>query len=159
MTIDRLYNPGKRRIVAWLGNTPPPAGRQAFEVREFAVTPCSSPELRDASYVSLLAAVVLAQLARDLGREKVTLSPEAIQKLVAYSWPGNIRELRNVLERAIMLADKSRIEPQDFGLEGVQAGRNTGPPHGLQNSDVIQDLYNFSIGKRIQFDGEMLAFG
>ena len=91
--------------------------------------------------IPAIAAVVLAQLARDLGREKVTLSPEAIQKLVAYSWPGNIRELRNVLERAIMLADKSRIEPQDFGLEGVQAGRNPGNAVSASTPEGRERLY------------------
>jgi transcriptional regulator with GAF, ATPase, and Fis domain len=45
------------------------------------------------------------------------LSPASLQLLAAYSWPGNIRELRNVLERASVLADTSVIEPQHLALQ------------------------------------------
>ena len=41
--------------------------------------------------------------------EAVKLSADCIKKLVAYSWPGNIRELRNVLQRAILLREKDDI--------------------------------------------------
>ncbi len=41
--------------------------------------------------------------ARKIGKEQPTISKKAIQKLQAYSWPGNIRELENVIERALIL--------------------------------------------------------
>jgi transcriptional regulator with PAS, ATPase and Fis domain len=44
-------------------------------------------------------------------KKKFVLSPNVLQLLIGYSWPGNIRELKNVLEQASVLADKDFIEP------------------------------------------------
>jgi two-component system, NtrC family, response regulator AlgB len=49
------------------------------------------------------------------GKPSLRFSPEAMQAMRAYSWPGNLRELRNVIERAVILADGDRIEPSDLG--------------------------------------------
>jgi transcriptional regulator with GAF, ATPase, and Fis domain len=46
----------------------------------------------------------------------VKLSPQSLQILTAYSWPGNIRELRNTLERASVLTDTGMIEPQHLAV-------------------------------------------
>jgi transcriptional regulator with PAS, ATPase and Fis domain len=45
-------------------------------------------------------------------KKKNKLSPQVLQLFIGYSWPGNIRELKNVLEQASVLADKDSIEPQ-----------------------------------------------
>ena len=42
------------------------------------------------------------------------LSPEAEDKLLAYDWPGNARELRNVIERAVILAKDEVIKPEEI---------------------------------------------
>ncbi len=42
------------------------------------------------------------------------LSPAAVTLLEQYQWPGNVRELRNAIERAMLLADRDRLEPDDF---------------------------------------------
>jgi DNA-binding NtrC family response regulator len=52
--------------------------------------------------IPLLAANILEGLARDLGQARLTISREAERVLCNYEWPGNIRELRNVLERALL---------------------------------------------------------
>jgi DNA-binding NtrC family response regulator len=52
--------------------------------------------------IPLLAANILEGLARDLGQARLTISREAERVLCNYDWPGNIRELRNVLERALL---------------------------------------------------------
>src|ERR1051326_1445938 len=52
--------------------------------------------------IPLLAANILEGLARDLGQPGLTISREAERVLCNYDWPGNIRELRNVLERALL---------------------------------------------------------
>jgi len=49
-------------------------------------------------------------------REKKELHPEALQALKEYHWPGNIRELENVLERAIILSTDEFIRPKDLLL-------------------------------------------
>jgi DNA-binding NtrC family response regulator len=51
------------------------------------------------------------------GREKRTLSPRALAALQAYAWPGNLRELRMVVERAALLATRDALEPEDLPQE------------------------------------------
>jgi DNA-binding NtrC family response regulator len=46
----------------------------------------------------------------------VSLSPQAVEALKTYDWPGNIRELQNVLERAVILSVSDAIEPEDLNL-------------------------------------------
>ena len=46
---------------------------------------------------------------------ELELSREARQKLLAYQWPGNVRQLRNVIDSAVVLAESHRIEPNDLG--------------------------------------------
>ncbi len=47
----------------------------------------------------------------------VKLSPQSMQRLTSYAWPGNIRELQNTLERAAVLTDTGTIEPNHLGLQ------------------------------------------
>jgi len=62
-------------------------------------------------------------------RGAASVDPAALRKLQSYSWPGNIRELRNVLERASILADDGVIRPDDLPFDGNPgtARRNSGP--------------------------------
>jgi transcriptional regulator with GAF, ATPase, and Fis domain len=63
------------------------------------------------------------RLGRQLGKPVSGVSPESMSRLEAYLWPGNIRELRTVLERAIMVARSSLIEIDDELLdEGLAVG-------------------------------------
>jgi DNA-binding NtrC family response regulator len=76
-----------------------------------------------------LAGQLLQQLARDIRRPPVRLDADAEQALVAHSWPGNIRELRNVLERAMLLASSTVIRRADLRLGPAGNGnRPSGPP-------------------------------
>jgi two-component system, NtrC family, response regulator AtoC len=69
-----------------------------------------------------LAQAILADLAAELGRRDVRLSARALERLGRYPFPGNVRELRSVLERALVLAGGSELE-----LE-VLAGSSGGTP-------------------------------
>jgi len=61
------------------------------------------PALRDrGDDILTLAEGILDRLARDLGQQRVTIGADAERILRRYDWPGNIRELRNVLERALL---------------------------------------------------------
>jgi DNA-binding NtrC family response regulator len=70
-----------------------------------------------------------------------------LKLLQGYGWPGNIRELRNAVERAMLLAGKEWLEPTDFPLN-ARGGASVGfelPPQGvelevLERSLVIQAL-------------------
>lgn len=56
----------------------------------------------------------LATTCQQLGRRLLRFSPEARQVLENYGWPGNLRELRNVVERAAILSSGEMLEPADF---------------------------------------------
>jgi DNA-binding NtrC family response regulator len=64
-----------------------------------------------------IAEAFIAELNPVLGRKVQGLSPEAVRILEAYSWPGNIRELRNVIERAMILARGELIRPEHLPRE------------------------------------------
>lgn len=86
--------------------------------------PLLVPALRDRREdIPDLAERILSDLAAELGRRRPRLSPEALARLQAYSWPGNIRELGNVLERAILLAGTDTLTPGDLRFESDPAGR------------------------------------
>ena len=63
-----------------------------------------------------LAARVLERLARDGGTQPAQLQPEALHALVNYDFPGNVRELENVLERAVALCENNVIDVGDLRL-------------------------------------------
>jgi transcriptional regulator with GAF, ATPase, and Fis domain len=70
-----------------------------------SVFPIRIPPLRERREdIPLLAARLLEQSSRRLGKPVRSISREALDKLVAYSWPGNVRELQNEIERAVALA-------------------------------------------------------
>ena len=80
-----------------------------------AVVPIKVPPLRERrDDIALLANHFLECLARDMSRRQPTLSQNALQLMTVYHWPGNIRELKNAMERAILLNRSGVIEPGDL---------------------------------------------
>jgi two-component system response regulator AtoC len=80
-----------------------------------AVVPIHLPALcRRKEEIPDLARHFLERHRERLGVAVETISPEAMEALLEYSWPGNIRELENLLERVAVLADGSEIEAQDL---------------------------------------------
>ena len=75
------------------------------------------PSLRERlDDVPLLVDVLLDRVAKEIGVPRPEISDEAIDKLLSYSYPGNVRELENILERAVTLCTGARIEPGDIQL-------------------------------------------
>jgi DNA-binding NtrC family response regulator len=64
-----------------------------------------------------LAIHFLNEYARRVGKNVTRIDEAAIEALVAYDWPGNIRELENALERAVVLADEDAIRLSDLPTE------------------------------------------
>jgi len=82
-----------------------------------AVFPIAVPPLRERREdVPLLAAHFLALAGRELNTPARSLSAGAIARLAAYGYPGNVRELRNLIERATILARGAVIEADDLPL-------------------------------------------
>jgi transcriptional regulator with PAS, ATPase and Fis domain len=81
--------------------------------------PLSFPALRERiEDIPTMAQYLLDKVAADLGRGELRLDESSIQALQAYSWPGNIRELRNVIERAVLLSDQKNITLKDLHFDG-----------------------------------------
>jgi DNA-binding NtrC family response regulator len=81
--------------------------------------PLSFPSLRERiDDIPTLAQYMLNKVAADLGRGELHLDQGCMQALQAYSWPGNIRELRNVIERAVLLSDQKHITLNDLHFDG-----------------------------------------
>lgn len=75
-----------------------------------SVFPMELPPLRSrADDIPLLAHHFLERFARKLGRPRLKLTVSNVQELQRYNWPGNIRELQHVLERACIIADDGRL--------------------------------------------------
>ncbi len=82
-----------------------------------AVVTLALPPLRDRGHdVLLLAEHFLARACDDYGMPAKTLAPATREALVGYRWPGNIRELSNVLERVALLSDTPTVTPQMLAL-------------------------------------------
>jgi Nif-specific regulatory protein len=95
--------------------------RQAMDAGQFRedlyyrlnIFPIDMPPLRDRREdTPLLVDYFVERTAKDLGWPQPKVVAEALELLCAYSWPGNIRELRNVIERAVLLCDTGRITPE-----------------------------------------------
>jgi Nif-specific regulatory protein len=75
------------------------------------------PPLRDrGDDIAVLIDFFLAHYRRERGRPHLRLSEASRQKLLAYRWPGNVRQLRNVIDSAVVLAEADEILPRDLGL-------------------------------------------
>ena len=85
--------------------------------------------------VILLAEHFLELIANRWQLPKATLSPESIEMLSAYPFPGNVRELENILERACTLADGDFIEPEDLQLPKLAKVSN-----GAINNEIPDQL-------------------
>lgn len=76
-------------------------------------------------------------------KHKIKISQEAIKKLSKYHWPGNIRELKHLIERAVIMCDTSTIEASDFLL-------NIEKPNSIQSSLNIGELEKQAIQHALQ---------
>jgi DNA-binding NtrC family response regulator len=76
------------------------------------------PPLRERTMdIPPIAHYFLEKYARSMNKDVTDISPEAMRILTQYNWPGNIRELRNTIERAlVVVGKKNRIEAEDLNL-------------------------------------------
>lgn len=76
-----------------------------------------------------------------MARPPAELSSQAVERLRSYYWPGNIRELRNVLERALLFTEQNVLEPSDLSFEYQSAARE----HRYQPEWTLEELERFHI--------------
>ncbi len=94
------------------------------------------PALRERTTdVALLVEHFLGKFRERLKKNVTGIEPEAMDILGAYSWPGNIRELENVMERAVLFCDALRLRVEDLPVELRGSGAMVGGPSG-----AVQDV-------------------
>jgi DNA-binding NtrC family response regulator len=99
------------------------------------VVPVTIPPLRKRmSDVTLLVDYFLEETAAELGQRPKKLSKRALAELMEYNWPGNIRELRNLIERLVILTQTPVIDASDLPPMG--------PAKNLEEQYFEKDSYN-----------------
>ncbi len=84
------------------------------------VVDVTMPPLRECSEdIPFIATQILQRLAAQNGVSAPKLSDQALQQLMAYDFPGNVRELENILERAIALSASDELTPKDLALHRI----------------------------------------
>lgn len=89
--------------------------------------------------IAQLAEVMLARLADAPGLTAAKLHPEALEKLKNYRFPGNVRELENMLERAYTLCEDDQITPNDLRLADASGPSSDGGEASLAQIDNLED--------------------
>ena len=105
------------------------------------------PPLRDREGdIELLAGFFLRKYSSDLGKKVTRIDPAAMRLLESHTWPGNIRELENAIERAIIMVETDAITPKDLNLPVAQRPGKTrvawcgSLSGGIRWEDVEKDL-------------------
>ncbi len=131
------------------------------------VIPLHLPPLRERREdILLLAKHFLQETCKDMNRQLMTLSTGALQALEAYDWPGNVRQMENVIERTVALTDGDLIErrdlPPDLGggedeqeLSGVLCPRVTSK--GVSMVKIIEEIERCMIKEAMSLGGGVKA--
>ena len=83
-----------------------------------SAAPLRIPPLRERREdIPYFVAHFIGNLSRDLGKPNLEATPASLQALQTYHWPGNIRELRNVIERATIISDEGTIKPEHLTFQ------------------------------------------
>jgi DNA-binding NtrC family response regulator len=109
------------------------------------VVPIEVPPLRERKEdIPYLARHFVEKLAPDAGGRVQGITDAAIDKLMGYSWPGNVREIENVIERSIVMASGDKLDADDIRLD-MNLRARTGPgelglPEGMSLDNYEQEL-------------------
>jgi DNA-binding NtrC family response regulator len=109
------------------------------------VLPINLPPLRDrAEDIPRLVAFYVDAYSTEFKKRVRAVAPEVMRQLQAYSWPGNIRELRNAVERAMLLAEGDTLRTEDFAVAAagaVRLGEKVElPPEGINLDELERSL-------------------
>ena len=88
--------------------------------------------------IAILSRHLLAKLARDSGYPQAQLTPKALRKLENYDFPGNVRELENILERALTFVEGNMIEAEDIHVNENRLPAHNEPAAAPQSVHAYQ---------------------
>ena len=104
-----------------------------------SVFPVDVPPLRERGEdIAQLAQHFLVQTCKNFGREELTLTQAQAANLRAYGWPGNIRELKNVIERAVILST-GKVLRLDLSMPGLRADIDDIVDVAMSNNEVLTE--------------------
>lgn len=118
------------------------------------VFPLKVPALRDRPEdIIPLAKFFLQKFIRQVNKPGIHLSSSTEKKLLEYSWPGNIRELKNVIERAVIMCDGSEICTKQLLLTPMNFNNEHNvldlPPDGLNMENVLENIRSELVQKAL----------
>ena len=117
-----------------------------------AVIPISVPALRErADDIPLLVEHFAAQVARETGRRPKKFAPGALEALARHSFPGNIRELRNLVERLVIMSPGAIVGAEDMAAVLPRAER--APESPARISEAVQDFERRQIEEALAAEG------
>jgi two-component system NtrC family response regulator len=97
------------------------------------------PPLRERrADIPQLASQFLRMAAQQYGRETDAISPRAMEWLKSQSWPGNIRQLKQTIERAVLMRDARQLEVEDVSVRDTEARAPELPEPGAMTLDEIE---------------------
>jgi two-component system, NtrC family, response regulator PilR len=103
------------------------------------VVDVTMPPLRECREdIPLIAATILQRLAAQNGVPLPRLSERAIEDLMAYDFPGNVRELENILERALALSPAEELGPQDLALHRIAPEEAEEEPEAAEGAQPVR---------------------
>ena len=118
------------------------------------VIPIHLPPLRERREdIPLLVQHFIRKCNEQLGRKVQGIAHEAIAALMDYSWMGNVRELENTIERAMVLSDNEHVHPEhlpDRILEGKRAGSSSFEEKGLSIKKAAREMERDLIRKALE---------
>ena len=106
----------------------------------------SLPPLRERKEdIPLLADHYLKLYAAKYQKEQLQISQTTLDKLIAYHWPGNIRELQHAIERAVIMSNTQKLLPSDFLLKNAEPGRHKNIPDTLNIESLEKNAIETAI--------------
>jgi formate hydrogenlyase transcriptional activator len=150
---SRTLQTGARLIAATNQNLAAMVEQQEFRSDLFYrlnVFPVQIPPLRERQEdIPLLVRHFVKQYARRMNRTIETIPSETMRVLIQYHWPGNIRELQNLMERAVILSPGPILKVPLAGLQGT--GRQERPAHAVGNKiGTLEDVERRHITDALQ---------
>ncbi len=122
-----------------------------------SVFPVEVPPLRDRTEdIAPLATHFLKLICRDLGREPIKLTNQQLDILKSHNWPGNIRELKNVIERAVISSNGARLR-LDLALPGLATATIESRPDvmtgsiGFLTDEEFRDMEKSNITSALRY--------